>query len=42
MYLINKFEKDIMKNNLQNLRNNKKDLIDKSVMTNNVNPEGRK
>ena len=42
MYLINKFEKDIMENSLQNLRNNKKDLIDKSVATNNVNPEGRK
>ena len=42
MYLINKFEKDIMENSLQNLRNNKKDFIDKSVATNNVNPEGRK
>ena len=42
MYLINKFEKDIMENSLQNLRNNKKDLIDKSVTTNNVNPEGHK
>ena len=42
MYLINKFEKDIMENSLQNLRNNEKDFIDKSVATNNVNPEGRK
>ena len=42
MYLINKFEKNIMENSLQNLRNNKKDLIDKSVTTNNVYPEGRK
>ena len=42
MYLINKFEKDIMENSLQNLRNNKKDLIDKSVTTNNENPRGRK
>ena len=42
MYLINKFEKDVMENSLKNLRNNKKDLIDKSVTTNNENPEGRK
>ena len=42
MYLINKFEKNIMENSLQNLRNNKKDFIDKSVTTNNVYPEGRK
>ena len=42
MYLINKFEKNIMENSLQNLKNNKKDLIDKSVTTNNVYPEGRK
>ena len=41
-YLINKFEKNIMKNSLQNLKNNKKDLIDKSVTTNNVNPECHK
>ena len=34
MYLINKSEKDIMENSLQNLRNNKKDLIDKSVAAN--------
>ena len=42
MYLINKFEKDIMENTLQNLRNNKKDLIDKSVTKNDMYPEGRK
>ena len=42
MYLINKFEKNIMENSLQNLKNNKKDLIDKSVTTNNMYPEGRK
>ena len=42
MYLINKFEKDVMENNLRNSRNNKKDLIDKSVTTNNENLEGRK
>ena len=42
MYLINQFEKNIMENSLQNLKNNKKDLIDKSVTTNNVYPEGRK
>ena len=42
MYLINKFEKDVMENSLKNLRNNKKDLIDKSVTTNNENPEGRR
>ena len=42
MYLINKFEKDIMENSLQKLRNNKQDLIDKSVMTNDFNLEGRK
>ena len=42
MYLINKIEKNIMENSLQNLKNNKKDLIDKSVTTNNVYPEGRK
>ena len=39
MYLINKFEKDIMENSLQNLKNNEKDLIDKFVTTNNENPE---
>ena len=34
MYLVMKFEKDIMENSLQKLRNNKKDLTDKSVTTN--------
>ena len=29
MYLINKFEKDIMENSLQNLQNSKRDLAQK-------------
>ena len=35
MYLINKFEKDIMENSLQNLQNNKKDVTQKVVPTEN-------
>jgi len=42
MYLINKFKKNIIENSLQNLKNNKKKLIDKSVTTNNMYPEGSK
>ena len=35
MYLINKFEKDIMENSLQNLQNNKKDVTQKVAPTEN-------
>ena len=35
MYLINKFEKDIMENSLQNLQNSKKDLAQKITPENN-------
>ena len=36
MYLINKFEKDIMENSLQNLSNSKKDMTDKFTSPNKV------
>ena len=39
MYLINKFEKDIMENSLQNMRNDKRKTTEKSTMVNNMSPE---
>ena len=39
MYLINKFEKDIMENGLQNMRNDKRKTAEKSTMVNNMSPE---
>ena len=39
MYLINKFEKDIMENSLQNMRNDKIKTAEKSTMVNNMSPE---
>ena len=39
MYLINKFEKDIMENSLQNMRNDKRKTAEKSTMVNNMSPE---
>ena len=39
MYLINKFEKDIMENSLQNMRNDKRKTAEKSTMMNNMSPE---
>ena len=39
MYLINKFEKDIMENSLQNMRNDKRKTAEKSTMVNNISPE---
>lgn len=38
MYLINKFEKDIMENSLQNMRNDKRKTAEKSTMVNNMSP----
>ena len=38
MYLINKFEKDIMENSLQNMRNDKSKTTEKSTTTNNMSP----
>ena len=37
MYLINKFQKDIMETSLQKLKNNKKDTIESLVSSNNSN-----
>ena len=42
MYLINKFEKDIMENSLQNLSNSKKDMTDKFTSPINVNLDNNK
>ena len=39
MYLINKFEKVIMENSLQNMRNDKRKTAEKSTMMNNMSPE---
>ena len=39
MYLMNKFEKDIMENSLQNMRNDKRKTAEKSTMVNNMSPE---
>ena len=39
MYLINKFEKDIMENSLQNMRNDKRKTAEKSTMVNNMSVE---
>ena len=39
MYLINKFEKDIMENSLQNMRNEKRKTAEKSTMVNNISLE---
>ena len=39
MYLINKFEKDIMENSLQNMRNDKRKTTEKSTMPNNISLE---
>ena len=39
MYLINKFEKDIMENSLQNMRNDKRKTTEKSTMVNNISLE---
>jgi hypothetical protein len=39
MYLINKFEKDIMENSLQNMRNDKRKTAEKSTMVNNISLE---
>ena len=42
MYLINKFEKDIMESSLQNLSNSKKDMTDKFNSPINVNLDNNK
>ena len=42
MYLINKFEKDIMENSLQNMRNDKRKTTEKSAMANNMSQETQK
>ena len=42
MYLINKFEKDIMENSLQNLQNSKKDLAQKITPENNDTQQKQK
>ena len=42
MYLINKFEKDIMENSLQNLQNSKKDLAQKIALENNDTQQKQK
>ena len=39
MYLINKFEKDIMETSLQTMRNDKRKTAEKSTMVNNMSPE---
>lgn len=39
MYLINKFEKDIMENSLQNMKNDKRKTAEKSTMVNNISLE---
>ena len=39
MYLINKFEKDIMENSLQNMKNDKRKTTEKSTMVNNISLE---
>ena len=36
MYLINKFEKDIMENSLQNLRDDKRKTTEQGTMVNNI------
>ena len=42
MYLINRFEKDIMENSLQNLQNSKKDLAQKITPENNDTQQKQK
>ena len=42
MYLINKFEKDIMENSLQNLQNSKKDFAQKITPENNDTQQRQK
>ena len=42
MYLINKFEKDIMENSLQNLRDDKRKTAEKGTMVNNIPLESQK
>ena len=42
MYLINKFEKDIMENSLQNLQNSKKDFAQKITPKNNDTQQRQK
>ena len=42
MYLINKFEKDIMESSLQNLSSSKKDMTDKFTSPINVNLDNNK
>ena len=42
MYLINKFQKDIMETGLQKLKNNKKDTIESLVSSNNSNSDEHK
>ena len=42
MYLINKFEKDIMENSMQNLGNNKRNTVENIVQTDNINNEAPK
>ena len=42
MYLINKFQKDIMETSLQKLKNNKKDTIESLVSSNNSNSDEHK
>ena len=42
MYLINKFEKDIMENSLQNMRNDKTKTTQKVTTTNNISPANEK
>merc|ERR1712148_79306 len=38
MYLINKFEKDIMENSLQNMRNDQNKTTQKIITTNDISP----
>ena len=42
MYLINKFEKDIMENSKQNLGNKKRNTVENIVQTDNINNEAPK
>ena len=42
MYLINKFEKDIMENSLQNLKDDKRKTTEKGTMVNNIPLETQK
>ena len=42
MYLINKFEKDVMENSSQNMRNDKTKTTQKITTNNDISPENEK